>query len=37
MMKKFFNSATLKIWVLDVKVGQKNKKVVGFGKLLNSI
>ncbi len=26
MMKKFFNSATLKIWVLDVKVGQKNKK-----------
>lgn len=25
-MRKFLNSVTLKIWVLDVQVGQKNKQ-----------
>lgn len=25
-MRKFLNSLTLKIWVLDVQVGQKNKQ-----------
>lgn len=25
-MRKFLNSATFKIWVLDIQVGQKNKQ-----------